>query len=151
MKRRIVEILMAFCLLVPALAFAESTLTDKYSDAELIQIINDDGYSAVTKLKDGVIKVKIDGSAYLIFNHSDGALHALYGVGDAKISYEDINEWNRTKRFSRAYLDSDKNPILESDLLANGGLTKKHVTEFIKVFVGSVKFFKEFLVAHNNS
>lgn len=151
MKGRIIAVLMTFSLLLPLHAIAEQALTGEYSDAEIIQIIKDDGYSAVTKIKDGVIKIKIEGSTYLIYNKNDGDLQAYYGVGDAKISYEDINEWNRTKRLSRAYLDSDKDPVLESDLLANGGLTRKHVTEFFRVFVGSVKAFREFLTEHDNS
>ncbi len=149
MKKRLAAILIAFCLLVPAYAFAETPLMQRYSDAELIQIIKNEGYNAVTKLRDGAIKVKIDGMTYVIFNKSDGDLQAYYGVGGVTISCEDINEWNRTKRLSRAYLDSDKEPVLESDLLANGGLTKKHVAEFFNVFIGSVKAFREFIIAHD--
>ena len=152
MKARIITALMAFSLLLPFHANAEQTLAKKYSDAEIIQIIKDEGYSAVTKLKDGVIKVKVDGSTYVLFNKSDGDLQAYHGAGGVKVSYEDINEWNRTKRLSRAYLNSDKDPVLESDLLANGGLTKKHVTEFFKVFVHiSVNDFRKFLISHDES
>jgi len=53
--------------------------------------------------------------AFVSINESE-IFNAIAGV---KISYEDINEWNRRKRLSRAYLDSDKDPTLESDLLAN--------------------------------
>ena len=151
MKRRIIAIKMAFCLLVPAYAFAESTLKDKYSDAELIQIFKDEGYSAVSKKEDGIIRIKIDGEIYVIYNKYGGDLQNYYGISNAKISYEDINEWNRTKRLSRAYLDSDQDSILESDLLANGGLTNKNVTEFFKIFVASGKAFKEFLTAHKKN
>lgn len=151
MKMRIIAILAAACLLVPVYVFAESTLTDKYSDAELIQIFKDEGYSSVKKIKDGKIRIKIDGRTHLLFNKSDGDLQAYYAIGGAKISYEDINVWNRTKRLSRAYLDSDKDPVLESDLLANGGLTIKHVTEFFRVFKTSVKVFRKFIVEHDKS
>lgn len=151
MKIRMIEILMAICLLVPTHVFAETILVDKYSDSELIQIIKDDGYSAVKKIKDGAIRVKIDGRSYILINKSDGDLQSYYALGGAKISYEDINEWNRTKRLSRAYLDSDNDPIIESDLLANGGLTIKHVTEFFRIFTVSARSFREFIVEHDNS
>lgn len=144
-----ISILTVICLLVSGHVFAASTLTDKYSDSELIQIIKDEGYSAVEKIKDGAIRVKIDGRSYVLFNKSDGDIQAYYGIGGVIISYEDINEWNRTKRFSRAYLDSDKDPVLESDLLANGGLTKKHVTEFFRLFTSSVQVFREFIAEHD--
>ncbi len=140
---------MAACLLVPMHVFAQSTF--KYSDSELIQIIKDEGYNSVKKIKDGVIRIKIDGRSYALFNKSDGDLQVYYSIAGAKVSYEDINEWNRTKRLSRAYLDSDKDAVLESDLLANGGLTIKHVTEFFSVFKSSVKAFRNFIVEHNQS
>lgn len=151
MKTGIFAILMTLCLFISTQAFAETTLTEKYSDAELIQIIKDDGYSAVTKLKDGAIKIAIDGVTLAIFNKKDGDLQAFYAASGVNVSYEDINEWNRTKRLSRAYLDTDKDPVLESDLLANGGLTKKHVTEFFRVFVTSSTLFREFLIAHDKN
>lgn len=150
MKPRIVTALMAFFLLLPLHASAEQALTEKFSDTELVQIIKNEGYSSITVLKDGVIKVKIDGRAYLILNQDDGDLQAYFSVSGPKISYEYINEWNRTKRLSRAYLDSDKDPVIESDLLSNGGLTKKHVTEFFNVFVHtSVDDFRKFILKRN--
>ena len=151
MKIRIISILVAICLLVPMLVFADSTLTDNYSDSELIQVIKDEGYSAVKVIKDGVLRIKIDGRSYLLLNKYDGDLQAYYAVSGVKISYEDINEWNRTKRLSRAYLDSDKDPTLESDLLANGGLTGKHITEFFRIFTRSVGSFRKFVIKHDKS
>lgn len=151
MKSRIVGTLMAFCLLLPVYAFAASTLTDKYSDDEVVQIIKDEGYSAVTRAKKGLIVVKIDGRAYTLINMSDGDLQCYYGMSGVKVSYEDINIWNRTKRLSRAYIDSHEDPVLESDLLSNGGLTKKNVSEFFHIFVNSVRAYREFLMEHDKS
>ena len=124
--------------------FAES-LAKSYTDNKLIKILKSEGYGAVTLKKSGLIVIKIDGRAHILFNKHDGDLQLSYAVGGAKLSYEDINEWNKTKRLSRAYLDSDKDPRLESDLLANAGLTEKHVTEFFKVFVDSVPVFRDFI------
>jgi len=151
MKTGIFSILTIACLLAPLHAFAESISTSRYTDSELIQIIKDEGYSAVTLIKDGAISIKIDGSLYVLLNKSDGDLQTYYAITGAKISHKDINEWNRTKRLSRAYLDSDNDPVLESDLLSNGGLTRKNVTEFFRIFIGSAKKFKEFIIEHTKS
>ena len=152
MKLRIATALLTFSLLSPSFANAEEALANKYSDDEIIQFFKDDGYSAVTKIKDGVIKVKVDGRTYILFNKYDGDLQAYYGASGVKLSFEDISEWNRTKRLSRAYLDSENEPILESDLLANGGLTREHVTEFFRVFVDiSVDGFRKFIITHDKS
>ena len=144
MKARITAMLTAICLLMSVHVFAE-TLADSFTDAELVQMIQAEGYSAVTMVSDGMIKIKIDGSIYVLINQSDGDLQAYYAIGGGNLSYKDINEWNRTKRLSRAYLDSDNDPVLEADLLANGGLTRKHVTEFFRVFQTSVTHFRRFV------
>lgn len=149
MQKSIVAVFMAFFLLLPAAAIADSILKSRYSDAELVEMMKSDGYSAVSRLKDGVISIRVDGISYALLNNSDGDLQAYYSMSGAKLSYQDINDWNRTMRLSRAYLDSDQDPTLEADLLANGGLTNKNVTEFFRVFLGSVKVFKEFVTKHN--
>jgi len=151
MRTRIIAALTAICLLLPIHAFAETSLTDKYTDSELVQIIKDEGYSSVKQLRDGVIRIKIEGKSYILINKSDGDLQTYYGIGGVKVSYKDINEWNKTRRLSRAYLDSDDDPVLESDLLANGGLSVKHITEFFRVFQLSVQSFREFIIERDES
>jgi hypothetical protein len=40
------------------------------------------------------------------------------------VPLERINEWNRSQRFGRAYLDKDGDPVIEMDLdLDDGGLS----------------------------
>ncbi|WP_164549108.1 YbjN domain-containing protein [Amphritea opalescens] len=151
MKLRRMTLLIVACLLLPLQAFADSALSNRFSDSELVRIMKGEGYGAVKKIDDGSIRVKIDGRTYMLFNQDDGDLQAYYGIGGTSISYRDINSWNRTKRLSRAYLDSDRDPVLEADLLANGGLTVENVTEFFKVFVGSVEHFREFIIEHDDS
>ena len=46
-------------------------------------------------------------------------------------SVEHINEWNRTKRFSTAYLDSEDDPCLDEDLIVQGGVTPGAIEQFI--------------------
>lgn len=149
MKKYVVSMSMVLFLLLPSVTWAETMLKNRFSDVELVEMMKSDGYSAVSRLKDGVISIRVDGVTYALLNNSDGDLQTYYAISDVKLSYEDINEWNRTMRLSRAYLDSDKDPALEADLLANGGLTQKNVTEFFRVFLGSVKVFKEFVTKHN--
>lgn len=151
MKLHRMTLLMVVCLLLPLQAFADSTLSNRFSDSELVKIIKSEGYSAVKNIDDGVIRIKVDGRPYMLFNQEDGDLQAYYAISGPRISYRDINTWNRTRRLSRAYLDSDLDPVLEADLLANGGLTGENVTEFFKVFNGSVMQFRDFIIEHDDS
>ncbi len=38
-----------------------------------------------------------------------------------------INNWNKAKRFSKAYLDDDNDAILEWDVILYGGITKENM------------------------
>jgi len=131
-------------------AFAGSGVVDKFSDSELIQIMRSEGYT-VKKVKAGTLVIKINGRSYAIFNRKDGDLQAYYGMSGAKVSYEDINGWNKSKRLSRAYLDSKHDPVLEADLLANGGISEKKVLAFFKVFKISVRAYRKFIASHDKS
>lgn len=124
----------------------------RFSDLELMQMLKNDGYSAVELKKEGVIAIKIDGKGYILSNLKDGDIQFTYYLSGANISFEDINEWNHTKRLSRAYLDSDKDLALETDLMSNGGISKENVLAAFRIFVNtSVSDFRKFVVDHNKS
>ena len=128
------------------LAMAGSDLVDRFTDNQLIRLLKDEGYGAVTSLKEGAIRIKINGRSYILFNLDDGDLQLYYGATGVKLTYRIINEWNRTKRLSRAYLDDKKDPVLEADLLSNGGMTNEKVAAFFRVFVQSVKKFRTYIL-----
>lgn len=133
-------------LLICAGAWASAEVKAKFTDSDLVTVLKGDGYSGVEITKPGKIILKVNGTAFLLNNSYGGDLQLAYFVSGVKISLSTINQWNRTKRLSRAYLDSDKDPILEADLLGDAGLTKKQITEFIKVFLLSTQKYKEFLL-----
>ncbi len=56
-----------------------------------------------------------------------------------------INEWNRTKRFSRAYTDEEGDPILESEIAVDGGMSAKSIENFIRLYDASVVRFTSFI------
>jgi hypothetical protein len=126
-------------------AAAELLLKNKFTDDELVQILRDDGYSAVKRVKEKVVLVTVEGRKYILYNNTSGDLQTYYGVSGARVHLKDINEWNRSKRMSRAYLDKSGDPALEADLSAKAGLTARHVTEFFNTFKYSTRVFREYL------
>ncbi len=38
-----------------------------------------------------------------------------------------INDWNKNKRFSKAYLDDENDAILEWDIIISGGISKENM------------------------
>ncbi len=61
-----------------------------------------------------------------------------------------INEWNRSKRFSRSYIDREGDPILESDIDLEGGVTEQAIVTWIQTFAISLKAFNGMLVETAN-
>lgn len=79
----------------------------------------------------------------LLNKFDDIQLYAVFTGG--KVSMSRINDWNRTKRFSRAYLDKDNDPVLEADLDFEGGVTTESVARFVALFVQSLESFDQHL------
>jgi len=71
---------------------------------------------------DPQITGKVDGITYQIYfrnctdNKACEDLNFYLGFLDLKPTLQVINDWNMNKRFSRAYLDQDKDAVVEMDL-----------------------------------
>ncbi len=62
------------------------------------------------------------------------------------ISALKINEWNRTKRFSRAYIDDESDPFLEMDVnLDYDGVGSENFQDTLDWWRVSVESFEEFI------
>lgn len=118
----------------------------RFTLSEVMQILKEEGYR-VSELKEDNFRIKANGRNIKMYYFKGGDLQLYYGVSGVKIGYQEINDWNRTKRLSRAYLDKVNDPVLEADLDGTAGLTRKQVTYFTKVFVDtSVPAFRGFLL-----
>ena len=141
--------LMFFVFVMPMASQAEEELQKYYSDEELIEILKNDGYRAVEQSTDRVINIKVDGVSYVLYIYDDDDLQLYFGVTGYVLGTDKINEWNRAKRLSRAYLDDEGDPILEADLLANAGYTKGQFLEWFEVFHFIASEFRQFLVEND--
>jgi len=72
-------------------------------------------------------------------------IKAGYDLNDG-ISALKINEWNRNKRFSKAYIDDDGDPFLEMDVnLAYEGVGSKNFEDDLDWWRLLVEDFEEFI------
>jgi hypothetical protein len=132
-------------LLLSGVSTADDELKTEYSDANLVEILKDDGYRGVETREEKVINIKVDGQMHVLYVYDDNDLQMYYALTGYSISNEAINDWNKNQRLSRAYLDDDNDPVLEADLLANAGMTPRQITEWVTVFIGSAKAYREHL------
>jgi hypothetical protein len=113
---------------------AQAQMVKAQDPGTLVRALQEAGYSAklgVDKVGDPMITSGVSGTTFQIFfynctDHKACATVQFHSGYDLKepIGLERINEWNRSQRFGRAYLDKENDPILEMDLdLDDGGVS----------------------------
>jgi hypothetical protein len=126
----------------------DPTLT---SDDALVKLLGELGISEVNVMETGKILFTVNDSSMALFRFPDGDLQLFYGVGGVRCPLEAINEWNKQHRHSRAYLDDESDPVLESDLLSDGGMSQDKLTVFVRAFQMSAGEFQSLLIQHCTS
>lgn len=115
-----------------AAGMEEDRIVAAVTPAELQELMQDEGY-AVTLDNHGVVMWKVEGLKAQLITADDREsilFHAAFDGGNATLKR--VNEWNRTKRFSRSYLDEDGDPHLELDLDLSGGVTPERIRDFLR-------------------
>jgi Putative bacterial sensory transduction regulator len=101
------------------------------------------GY-AFTELENDAYRFDVDGMRIVIFNKSeDIQLYAGWDLDGTTLNR--VNEFNREKRWAKAYLDDDGDPVIEADLDFEGGVTQDSFERFIKLFVQVAALYAEHL------
>ncbi|MEZ4432641.1 MAG: YbjN domain-containing protein [bacterium] len=109
------------------------------------QAITDAGFSIIGRT-DRFIQFDMGGFRVQLFPRETSAWLLAGFTADGRVLPGRINEWNRTKRFSRAYLDGEGDPIIESDIDLEGGITQKAMVAWIRTFAVSLAAFNRMLV-----
>lgn len=108
----------------------------KISTDQLERLMKAEGYST-KRDKDGDLVWTSDGMRWMVVVSPKGnAITVRFTVTD-KASLERVNEWNRTKSFSRSFLDKDGDPALELDIELNGGVEKERIHDFFRTAAAS--------------
>lgn len=144
MRKLLATTIAAGMLLIPAAAWAD-TIQAKFNDAQLLKIVQDLGYGKAEIRKKGHVQFLFEGSKINLLTYDDGDLQLHYGISGGKWSIPTINRWNKDKRLTRAYIDDDGDPNIESDLLMENGASSEQVTAFIKTFVTAKRHFMRYL------
>ncbi|MEC7119961.1 MAG: YbjN domain-containing protein [Pseudomonadota bacterium] len=112
-------------------AFAQ-TIIEQTSTQKMEQIFKSAGYS-YTVDDDGDLIWKLQGyRVYMIIGKDKNALQFRAAFQDTSTTLEHANEWNKTKNYSRTYLDDSGDPVLELDLDLAGGVTEARILDFLK-------------------
>ncbi len=122
-------------MLLPRLAIAadvQEQIFKTISGEQLRSMMADEGYAATID-EDGDLVWKINGfKAQLIIGEGQEAVQFHIAFRDVDVTLAEVNEWNRTKRFSCSYLDDEGDPHLELDLDLAGGVTDARILDFLR-------------------
>jgi hypothetical protein len=157
---RFAAALAAICLVLVPVVSATGTVTTRNgtpsSDArvlttitgtELNDILNEAGYAGGKVDGDGDVFLKLeDRSVYFLIaaNKESIQAKAAWRTDDtSRPTHDKLNTWNQTKRYSKTYLDKDRDPVLQLDLDLAGGITVARVKDFALTVRASIRAFAD--------
>ncbi len=129
-------------LAAPSAARAQSVqaVVEHITDGDILTILKQRNLE-FEKVKDGVFRLKLLDLKVLLFR-KDTNLQLYAGfTTKGKVSCDTINQWNKGKRFSRAYIDDEGDAVIESDMDLEGGVSPKAIGVFIDTFKLSLAAF----------
>lgn len=139
----VVAVMIAAALPAQAQRQRDSGDLRKFDIRDVREIIADERFQDIQQRGENAVSFKRDGQVYVMFIMKDGDLQLYYAIKKAGVQHAHINTWNRDKRLSRAYIDKEGDPVVESDLLSDAGISRGQIVEFIKVFMLTTKGFRD--------
>lgn len=124
------------------------------SGPEMTDIVREMGFVPELTTDSGgdpLIKLQIEGlrCQIVFYGCKDGRASSIQFIAwfAGAVPLEKMNEWNRRKRFGKAYLDSDGDPCINLDVDLDGGVRREYLQEILKrwrsVFAGFVSFLRD--------
>lgn len=153
-------ILRTTCALAAAMAVAatpaHAELVNAQNPAAIKAIVESQGWPATLVQKDGedpYIESSRNDLKFLVLflNCTDNkrckTLQYYMGFNDAKdIPLTRFNQWNKDKRFARAYKDDEGDPVLEMDVdLDFAGIPRENVGETLNTWASLMDSFREYV------
>jgi hypothetical protein len=111
---------------------AAADIVESITARDLLRVLGQEGYQAELT-PNGNVLWKIDGFTCFLMVMNDGtSIMFRSGFRDSNATPRKVNEWNRSRRFSRTYLDADGDPNLELDLDLKGGVSEIRLLGYLR-------------------
>jgi hypothetical protein len=127
----------AFVLAGPVSAQA---MRERITAEQLNGLLRDKGMEGQVNERGNV--VVNNGGSKIVFFISGQTLQAYYGLSGTKANVQTVNEWNKTKRFGRAYIDAENDPCVELDYDLEGGVSDESIKVWFDTVTAIVRSFK---------
>jgi G:T-mismatch repair DNA endonuclease (very short patch repair protein) len=144
--------MLALCSFV---SIASAQNIDATDPNEILNIAKGFGSAELNKDNTGDPNIvgRISGTKYAIFFYGcrdGGSCKSLQFVASwktgKKFTLEKINEWNRKKRYAKAHLDDEGDPVIKFDVEIEYGMSRRNLDECLKDWeLALIAFRKELL------
>lgn len=103
--------------------------------AKVVRVLSELGYPSGEEVGESQTKFNLQGLLCYVISYDDGdlQLRMTFTAADTH-TLQAVNEWNRTKRLAKAYVQPGGAATLEADLLNAGGITVAQFKEFVQSF-----------------
>ena len=128
-----------------------SGLIDATAPERILEMVKGFGSAALETDSEGDPKIvgRIDGTRYGLFFYGckankdcdDIQLNAAWS--GVEVTNEDLNNWNRKARYSKAYLDNEGDPVLEMTVNLDHGVSARNLEDSFNWWNRAVKAFKK--------
>ncbi len=134
-----------------AVAEAKQTKFINATPKDIGEVLRYNGYDFKSETYDGkeVLIVDIDGITSVIqFYGKEPEFDSiqLYAgfVAEGTIERGRVNDWNKSSRFTRAYIDNEGDPVLEMDLnFSFGGIAERQLEDWLYLWEISLSSFHQ--------
>lgn len=117
---------------------------------QLISIIQNSGYSAIDGGDNLVIwDILKQKSAIKISDKHDSIVFLFYSKS-IKGTFDNANQWNLEKQFSKSFIDDEGDIFLELDLDLSGGISEENIKHFLDLCQISARAFVKTHENQNN-
>jgi len=152
---RILTTLAAISLAQCSLADDSVEMLDATQPEKIAAVMQDLGYRSKLEIADEgdpVIRSGVGGSSFSIHfygcseENNDQCTILMFVVSyelDDELSSEDMNSWNEAAMFGRAYIDDDRDAVLEWSVDMFGGVSRKNFEDAFEVWEETVGSFED--------
>ena len=115
-------------------------MRERITAEQLTGLLKDKGMDGTVNERGNVV-VQANGSK-IVFFISNQTLQAYFGLRGTSANVQTINEWNKTKRFGRAYIDAEGDPCVELDYDLEGGVSDDSLKVWFDTVTAIVRSFR---------
>ncbi|MFB9069157.1 YbjN domain-containing protein [Pseudofulvimonas gallinarii] len=134
MRALLLSLLLVFGLsATPARA---ADVIETISAQRVVDLLGQAGFVGAEIDADEDVLVNMQGYRVLILvgTYKGKNLSMRFALAGTKATHETVNQFDTEKRFGRAYLDRDGDPVLEADLDLEGGVTEARVVDYFRTY-----------------